>query len=397
MKHYVALLAVAATVGMSANAETLNDIADRIDRSARVYGATCTYEVLLPSLSDPVTYSVALQATAGEATDTLAPCNYIIDWSAETPSGQVAGFSAYYTGNHYRFRDKRLQEYHAGADDPSLAPGGNPARGVQSVVQFADLLPAFIADRFRQMTTDSTYSYRVHPDTIIAGKHAVAVDGVRRINGYDAAEFLYILDPANYLPVLTELENNPGQLGEQSIIVKYTAADKPDIATIDETMLAQRYPAAFGEHRGSAYSLEKMPGRALPRIVAPTADGDRYIHDRGQALPSPTIVVFLDATVSSTPDVIEAVRGAVDTAPVSIDVLWAFLNHRADDIRTVLPRVRTSEKALINARSAATDCGIGADTPVLLFVKSDGKVYDFVRGFNQDLESVVIQKAGLMD
>lgn len=395
MKHYAAILA--AIIGLSANAATLTDIAEHIERSAATYGATCSYEVLLPSLAEPVTYSVTLQATQHATGDTLAPCDYIIDWNAETPSGPVTGFSAYYSGNHYRYRDKRLQEYHAGADDPSLAPGGDPGRGVQSVVQFADLLPAFIADRFRRMASDSTYHYQVHPDTIVGGIRSVAVDGVRRINGYDAAEFLYVLHPDTYLPRTTELENNPGQLGEQSIIVRYTTSDNPGSITIDESLLAQRYPAAFGEHRGSAYSLEKMPGHPLPRIVAPTADGDRYVHDRGQALPSPTIVVFIDATVGSTPAVIKAVRGAVDTAPVNIDILWAFLNHRADDIRTALPNVRSAEKALINARSAATACGIGADTPVLLFVKSDGKIYDFVRGFNQDLESIVIQKAGLMD
>lgn len=397
MKYSVALLVAAAFTGLSANAATLTDIAAHINRSAAVYRATCSYEVLLPSLSDPVTYSVSLQANTHEATDTLAPCDYIIDWSADTPSGPVAGFSAYYGGNHYRYRDKRLQEYHAGADDPSLAPGGDPSRGVQSVVQFADLLPSFIADRFSRMASDTTYKYRVHPDTVISGVRSVAVDGVRRINGYDAAEFLYVLSPDTYLPRFTELENNPGQLGEQSILVKYAPVETPEAEIIDESLLARRYPTAFGEHRGSAYSLEKMPGRPLPRIVAPTADGDRYIHDRGQALSSPTIIVFIDATVGSTPAVIEAVRGAAETAPVNIDVLWAFLNHRADDIRSVLPSVRASEKALINARSAATECGIGADTPVLLFVNSDGKIYDFVRGFNQDLESIVIQKAGLME
>ena len=80
---------------------------------------------------------------------------------------------------------------------------------------------------------------------------------------------------------------------------------------------------------------------------------------------------------------------------MSVDVIWAFFDHRVDDIEAVVPSIRPGEHLLMNARGAASDCGVGADTPVLVFVGADGVVRDFVQGYNQDLKSIVIQKASL--
>ena len=42
---------------------------------------------------------------AGSA-DPLAPCDYLTDWSLETPTGTVNGFSAYFNGHHYRYHNE---------------------------------------------------------------------------------------------------------------------------------------------------------------------------------------------------------------------------------------------------------------------------------------------------
>ena len=99
--------------------------------------------------------------------------------------------------------------------------------------------------------------------------------------------------------------------------------------------------------------------------------------------------------MGSTPSLVEEVRSAADYLPFNVDIVWAFINHRADDIEAVMPSIRPGEHLLMNARGAATDCGVGADTPVLIFVGTDGIVKDFLRGYNQDFRSLVIQKASL--
>ena len=135
-----------------------------------------------------------------------------------------------------------------------------------------------------------------------------------------------------------------------------------------------------------------MPGRPLPRIVAPTIDGSRYVHEREEAFEAPTVFVFLDATVGSTPQVIEDVRKGVDTLPFRADVVWAFLNHRADDVESYVSDRRTGESVLINAGGAARDCGVGTTTPALIFTGADGHVTDIIIGYNKSLPSNVIQK-----
>ncbi|MDE6135094.1 MAG: hypothetical protein K2F79_05925, partial [Muribaculaceae bacterium] len=56
---------------------------------------------------------------------------------------------------------------------------------------------------------------------------------------------------------------------------------------------------------------------------------------------------------------------------------------------------RQGEHILMNAYAPARACGVGAVTPVLVFVRPDGRVSDISIGVNQDLSSIVIQKVGL--
>ena len=105
---------MAVSLQAAARTGNLTALADALAATGP-YSGQCSYEVLLASLSEPVTYEVKLQSTPAPA-DTLSPCDYLIEWSLPTPSGEVSGFSAYFDGSHFRFRDKRLQEYHASDD-----------------------------------------------------------------------------------------------------------------------------------------------------------------------------------------------------------------------------------------------------------------------------------------
>lgn len=373
---------------------TLGELASRLD-ALGCYADSCGYEVLLPSFSDPVTYRISLTSAPAEG-DTLAPCRYEIAWSLTTPNGQSEGFSAYFDGAHFRFRDARMQEYHTAEGIEPFAPGGNVTRGVQQQVQFAELLPQFVAQRFREMEADSTYIYTVTDDKLVDGNHATVVEGLQRANGYDGNEFTYIFDAATMRPVRFEFENNPGQIAEQSITVRYAGTQPATDCTINMDVLAEAHPDAFGKYRSSNYSLETLPGLPLPEITAGTLSGDRYTHGRGEAFSSPVVVAFLDTTVGSTPDVISAVRDALLQLPRQVDVIWAFVDHRADDITPLVGRLLPGETGLVHATGAARNCGVGSLTPVLLFVRQDGTVSDFIRGFNQDLGSLVIDKASVI-
>lgn len=381
-----------AVMALGSRADVLSDMGERL-LATECYADSVRYELLLASLAEPVTYTINLRSTTAPD-DSLAAADYIIDWSLPAPSGISSGFSSYFDGTHYRMRDSRLQEYHNEWNPEVFAPSGDVLRGVQNQAQFIELLPQTIGRRFLEMSADSTYIYKVE-NTTFDGTPATIVRGVRRAAGFDGAEYVYILDSETLLPRRLEFENNPGQIGEQSIVVTYSGVKELSPCAINQATLEAEKAEAFENFRESTFSLETLPGKPLPRITARTSTGERYSHDRGETFTAPTVIAFLDAQVGSTPGVIVAVRNAVDMLPQQTDVVWAFLNHRADDVEAAVPQIRPGEHLLVAARGAARDCGVGAVTPVLIFASRDGRVTDFIIGDNQDLTSLVLQKAGL--
>ena len=393
-KTSVISLAACLAVCLTAAARTgsLTGLADALAGSGP-YSSKCSYEVLLASLSEPVTYNVKLQSTPAPS-DTLSPCDYLIEWSLPTPSGDVSGFSAYFDGSHFRFRDKRLQEYHASDDVTPFAPGGNYSGGVQQQVQFADLLPQFLAQKFRTMAADSTYICKVTTDTIYNGTAATVLRGVRRIAGYDCMEFTYVFDNKTLHPVHYDLETNPGQIGEQSIAVNYSPCE-PMLAKIDLTSLIELESEAFEKYRESTFSLDNLPGRPMPEIQAPTITGERYFHAAGSPFAAPTVIAFVESGVGSTADVIKDIRSAEVLSSTLFNVVWAFLDHKADDVEELTGPATTEETILIHSGGAARDAGVGSTPPVIVFVNSDGTVCDFIRGYNRNLSSIVLEKVTL--
>lgn len=372
-------------------AQTLQEIGGRME-AMTCYADSARYEVFLPNLSEPVVYTLELESMATPA-DSVAPCSYFIGWQLPAPSGVSDGFLAYFDGTHYRMRDSRLQEYHQEETPEVFAPGGNISRGVQMQAQFVDLLPQTVGRRFTEMAADTTYKYTIENGRYVAGKQCIVVKGVRRFAGFDAAEYTYALDAATLRPVQYEFENNPGQLGEQSITVNFAYSSAVPACRIDEESVVARRPEDFGKFRESTFSLEKLPGGPMPRIAARTTTGERYEHERGSAFAAPTIVVFVDAEVGTTGQLVEDVRGAVDMLPQQTDVVWAFLNHRVEDVEAIVPRLRPGEHLLVNARGAARECGVGSITPVILFASPTGTVTNYIVGYNNDMPSVVIQYA----
>lgn len=384
---------------LGSKAQGIDDVINAL-RQADNYQAKATYEVVIPSFSNPIVYDVDLAATRPIDGDTLAPCNYLIDWTVPTESGSSSGFSAYADGNHYRYRDNRLQEYHRSWDSIPFGLGGNGStvnirRGVQNNAQFTDILPHYIAAQLQEIKSDSTYSYAFTPDSLVNNTHRTVISALQRYKGYDSKEITYFFDPVGYLPTRIEIETNPGSIGEQSVTVTFAPSDEGSI-DLSEAGLADRYPDAFGKYRLSYFKVENLPGTQLPGFSSPTPTGERYSRASGDGFRAPTLIVFLDPKVGSVSETINLVRKGIDTLPMATDVIWAFTGNNADEIDGVIARPRPGEHIVMSARSLARDCGV-TTFPIVLFCDRGGTVSDVAIGFNKNLADDVIQKTAIAD
>lgn len=354
------------------------------------YTDSCTYEVTLPSISDPVSFGIRMFSTSS-VTDSLSDATYLIEWRMLTSENSTTGFSSYFNGHHFRFRDRRLQEYHASVDIQPFIPNGRIDRGVQQSVQFYELLPQAIGRKLIEMDYDSAYTYNIS-QSVRKGKTVIRVKGTEHTSGYEACEFDYYLDSDTYYPVFISLVNNPGQIGEQSVSVSYLKAETYE-GEINMEFLTERHGEEFERYRTDGYILENLPGKPAPRLTARTLQGERYIYERGAQLNVPSIFAIMDSSVGTTQATIQAVNEALTALPFRVNVVWAFIDKRAEDVSAVLENLPTQENVLISAGSYARDTGAGHLTPVLIFVNRSGNVTDYIRGYNQDLVSLVIEKS----
>ncbi len=390
-------LAIALIYPLSCNAQGISEIISGL-KSINCYTAELNYHILM-SLQPDVDYTIKLEAQAAPSNDALAPCDYIIDWAMMTPSGEQNGFSAYYDGNVYDFHGERLLEYHYDWDSipffPSAPKGALP--GIQKRVQFCSLLPQFLAEQLEEINGNpDRYSYTMHSDTIINGNECKAIEGMMEINGEICKEYLYAFDKETGMPLYSEIENNPGALVEQTIITEYnnTTVNSALCKSITESELMGRYPLIFEKFRESNYAIENMQGQRLPGFALPTTTGERYSRRSGDAFRTLTLVVLIDSKSGFASSTVSEIRKAVDLLPVNADVIWAFTNNNIDEIESIIPSIRPGEHLLMSAKSLARDCGVSS-FPVTIITKSDGIVSDVVIGFNNDLSSIVIQKAAV--
>jgi len=94
-------MAILIVYPLSIAAQGIDDIIKSL-KNVECYESTVKYQVLM-SLQADVSYTVKLNSMNAPG-DSLAPCDYLINWSLATPDGESTGFSAYYDGNAYNFR-----------------------------------------------------------------------------------------------------------------------------------------------------------------------------------------------------------------------------------------------------------------------------------------------------
>lgn len=396
MKGKIILLMVTAALyptGMEARG--IDRIVEQLDAAA-CYHATVRYAVTLPQAQDDVVYTLQLTAQDNRG-DTLAPADYLIDWSVPTHDGNAEGFSAYFDGHHYRFRDQRLQEYHVTWDSIPFMPrlnGDTRSLGVQQSAQFVQLLPQFIARELKRMDADPLYTLTVTPDTLVAGQKRTVVYAEMTVHDVVCQEQTYVFDAPTGMPVSIDTESNPGSISEQTILANYTYTAAHPCPPMNEEMLMKRYPDVFARFRQSNFRIENLPGTKLPGFSLPTPTGERYTRRSSDSFRAPAVIAMMDARAVFTPDMIAALRAAADRMPVDAALVFAFTDNRIDDIDAVCPTLRPGETTLMSARSLARDCGAAA-LPVVMICRQDGTVSDVILGFNNDLTESVIQKTTL--
>lgn len=373
----------------NSDAAILNDIASKLD-SLDNFNSAATYTVLLPMAPDDVVYELNIQSTIAEG-DRLSPCNYLIDWTLPTPSGEATGFCAYSDGNHYRMRDQRLQEYHFTWDSiPFLTSDG----GVQTTAQFADLTPRFLARKLAHIASDSCFTYTAKISEG-SNRRIARIDAEEIIKGYTARLLSYTFDADSGAPIAIEIESNPGEITEQTMSVKYYPSESQPIVSLSENALIERYPDAFGKYRSSNFRAENLPGTLLPGFSLPTPGGTRLTRDKNDTFASPTIVAMLDPSVASTPQTIAVIRSTLASLPYNVDIIWAFNDNHVDTIESLIGRQLPGESTIISAQSLLRDCGVNS-FPTLLFVGRDGKIGNVQLGYNKNLPEIVMQSTALL-
>lgn len=367
--------------------------------NATGYNGKARFEVLLPSAEDPIIYDINLQSDAAPS-DTLSPARYIIRWSTITPGGPLDGFSAYFDGNHYRYRGgNRLQEYHAAADITPFRPRQNDNSnryGVQTNAQFADMLPQMLGTRIHEIISSPEYEYSFHPDTIVGGNRSVVIDGVRRVSGYEAMTFTYVFDDSTLMPVKTEIVNNPGSISEQYVSIEYLGDSAVPGIGYNEDSLIIEWPEVFQNLRQSTFRTDGLVNRPFPQFSCRMpGSADRFSHSSSEGFASPTVLVFIDPAVATAQDTVDEIRSACDMIPSATSVIWVTADNHEDSITSLLGTLRPDETTLISAGSLVRDCGI-ALFPTVILADRTGKVRDIITGFNKDLASIVIQKTMLI-
>lgn len=357
----------------------LTEIADIIDNVGEGV-VKARYEVVLPSTPDPVVYDISAEYKQCPG-DTLAKCQYIIDWTLRRNADDLKGFSAYFNGNHYRFRDVKLQEYHTTEDSTAFTYG----KGVQNTAQFTDLLPPFVADNLHKMAVDSTYDY-----TIRRNGDEIRVEGLQRIKGYDTMEYCYVFDAQTGMPKSAAIDYNPASISEQNITVEYQMLPY-DGAVMSESTLISRYPDIFSRYRRGNFAVSNLKGSHLPGFEAMDMHRKRFARRIRDHFDRPTVILIVSPDVSTSAEVIKAVTKGLNSSPADCSLILAITTNDSDVVSELCGPDTDNRTVLMSAKSMVLNLGV-SEFPTIIYCNSDSTVADVDTGFNNNTASVVLQK-----
>lgn len=354
--------------------------------------ADVTYDVTLPMTSDEITYTLKI-ASSASITDNLSPANYLIDWTLNHNGSDSDGFLAYFDGNHYRYRDHRLQEYHYAEDSKPFT--GNHG-GVQTNGQFVDLIPQIIAGQLREITADPDFSTSFTPDTISDGIECVSLTATQIVNGETGRIFTIAADRFSGRPVIIKIQYNPGKISEQTVTAKYRYSEQPQLRAVTaEEQLENMYPEIFAKYRDRGNRIEHIRGLPLPSFSLPTIDGTRFTHEKDEPLGKPTVIAIIDPSAGNAAETVAVLRKAIREADKQAALVLAFTESNLDKASQLTAGDVVDETVAISAHSLAQTCGT-AIFPTIIVAESSGKVSTVLLGFNNNLLRDVIQSLALV-
>ncbi len=373
----------ASTVRATSDRDAVQTLAGKLVSSGPVCGKV-KYQVYIPTSSDPVVYDIELTERPVSG-DSLAPCSYLIDWTLHHDGDNSKGFTAYFDGNHYRYKGNRLDEYHFKSDPTPFLIG--EGRSVQDAAQFVDLLPQFMARKFAAIANDSTYCYKIENKS----DDRMQISGVRRIKGFDALEYEYIFDKNTGMPVSFDIVYNPSSISEQSVSADFDWKSSEDTTGISEATLLSRYGDVFARYRTDNFSINSLVASPLPTFTSPTATHERYSHTRGEGFRAPTLLLFLDPDQGKPGEIVDRTRRAVASLPFGADVIYLFAGSDSDKAEECVPKLRAGEHLLIRARNVFRDLGV-TSTPTFVFCSPDAaKVTAVQVGDSNTLGDIITQ------
>lgn len=332
------------------------------------YSARVSYAVTLPQAQDDIVYTVDLAQDSADAD------SYLLRWAVMSPSGPVDGFTAWFDGNFYNYRNHRLQERHEQWDAP-LPEGVKPP---QNSAQFASLLPSRIAETLRSLGSDVEIN--------------VQGDVVTLSSVTEASEIFYKFQLPSMRPLDFYADYNPGAISGQQVhaVYSYETSAESYPAGYSEEFLRSLFPDAFEKYRESQFAIENMRGLPLPGYSLPKLGGGRMERQARDAFRSPVAVVFFNPAMGLSPRLVEAVRAAVDALPIEAEVVWASTAKNPEETEPLLGSLRPGETALTGAQSLITACGASA-LPVVMVCSPSGRISDIAIGVNQTLHTDVMQ------
>ncbi|MCM1309885.1 MAG: hypothetical protein NC301_02525 [Bacteroides sp.] len=373
LPFFIALLTASLATNFSL-ARGIDSIANALV-SLPDYAAKVSYAVTLPQADDDVVYTVSLRQP--DASD-----SYLIDWSVMSPSGPVEGFTAWFNGHFYNFRNRRLQEYHADWDT-TATPQAKP---IQDSAQFASLLPRRIAQTLREVESSPGYTC-----SVTTRGDEVKVEAVRQLAGEPDAEMTWIFNSETLAPKEFYGDYNPGAITGQQVKATYNYdVDGLGGAVMSEEFLRSRYPEAFSRYRESQFSIENMRGDQLPAFSLPNISGGRLARQAADGFDFPTVVALLDSESPLAADFVSAIRGAINRLPFTANVIWAASSKNPREVSELLGNLAPEETALTAAATLALSCGASV-LPVVMVCDTSGKITDLAVGMNNTLTTDVIQ------
>lgn len=358
------------------------------------------YAVSLPMAEEDVVYNIDLASEKNPA-DTLLGQRYLIRW--EYPAREnVNGFTSYFDGHFYSFRDNKLREYHFQWDS---IPFQTSEGGIQRNAIFLNLFPFEIDRELAHMRSDSTYT--LTESETDSGRE---IHCIRTLNGLEAMVFDLEFDSEGK-PLKIDRLFNPELPGEQEIRATYsyeapTAAETFDVAcsasTSDtagvpscEEELIALFPEEFARFRTANYTIENLRGAPLPAFALQTVTRERYLYNKGDRFATPKILALLDPAVASTSATIAAMREATFMLPRQAGLIFAFVDNDVDKIEELVGGSKIGEQTLISARSLSRDTGANA-FPTILLINTDGTVSDVILGYEAGLRDRLVQQGALL-